>query len=277
MRFGIGFPTFGPYSDPRLLADLAREAENSAWDGCFVWDHVQVGWLDAVADPWVALTAITLATRRIRLGTLVTPLYRRSPWKLARETATLDHLSQGRLILGVGLGSDTFGEISAFGGPQDDRVRAQMLDEGLAVLTGLWSGESFSFSGKYFHIDNTRFIPTPVQQPRIPIWVAGTWPKRPPFRRAARYDGVIPVAGDVRSRFRLLRSRNLPLMFGNAAAKWILRTKLSIQPLHRRAVILIRKSSRLLLMPALPGGWRPCFPRSGRLNGRDRIRRGPPG
>jgi len=199
MRFGIGFPTFDPYSDPRLLADLAREAEDSAWDGCFVWDHIQAGWLDTVADPWVALTAITLATRRIRIGTLVTPLYRRYPWKLAWETVTLDHLSQGRLILGVGLDSDTFGEISAFGGLLDDWVRVQMFDEGLAVLTGLWSGESFSFSGEYFHINNARFIAAPVQQPRIPIWVAGTWPKHPPFRRASRYDGVIPVAGDVRS------------------------------------------------------------------------------
>jgi alkanesulfonate monooxygenase SsuD/methylene tetrahydromethanopterin reductase-like flavin-dependent oxidoreductase (luciferase family) len=199
MRFGISFTTIDVYSDVRVLANLAREAEDAGWDGCFVWDHIQVGWLDTVADPWVALTAIALATRRIRVGTLVTPLYRRHPWKLARETVTLDHLSRGRLILGVGLGSDLFGEISAFGGPLDDRVRARMLDEGLAVLTGLWSGEPFSFAGEYFKVNNTRFIPAPMQSPRIPIWVAGTWPRRPPFRRAARYDGVIPVTGDIRS------------------------------------------------------------------------------
>ncbi|HEY2107421.1 MAG TPA: LLM class flavin-dependent oxidoreductase [Candidatus Binataceae bacterium] len=172
MRFGISFTTFDLYSDVRVLADLAREAEDAGWDGCFVWDHIQAGWLDTVADPWVALTAITLATLRIRVGTLVTPLYRRHPWKLARETVTLDHLSQGRLILGVGLGSDLYGEISAFGGPLDDRVRARMLDEGLAVLTGLWSGEPFSFAGEYFQVNNTRFIPAPMQSPRIPIWVA---------------------------------------------------------------------------------------------------------
>jgi alkanesulfonate monooxygenase SsuD/methylene tetrahydromethanopterin reductase-like flavin-dependent oxidoreductase (luciferase family) len=199
MRFGISFSTVGPYSDVRVIADLAREAEDAGWDGCFVWDHIQVEWLERVADPWVALTAIALATKRIRVGTLVTPLYRRHPWKLARETVTLDHLSEGRMILGVGLGSDLFGEISAFGGPLDDRVRAQMLDEGLAVLTGLWSGEPFSFSGTHFKINDTCFTPAPVQLPRIPIWVAGTWPKRPPFRRAARYDGVIPVTGDIRS------------------------------------------------------------------------------
>jgi alkanesulfonate monooxygenase SsuD/methylene tetrahydromethanopterin reductase-like flavin-dependent oxidoreductase (luciferase family) len=199
MRFGVSLSTFGSYADPRLLADLAREAEDAEWDGCFVWDHIQVGWRDAVADPWVALTAIVLATRRIRVGTLVTPVYRRYPWKLARETVTLDHLSPGRMILGVGLGSDLFGEISSFGGPLDDRVRAEMLDEGLAVITGLWSAEPFSFTGTHFQVNNACFTPPPVQQPRIPLWVAGTWPRRPPFRRAARYEGVLPVSGDIRS------------------------------------------------------------------------------
>jgi alkanesulfonate monooxygenase SsuD/methylene tetrahydromethanopterin reductase-like flavin-dependent oxidoreductase (luciferase family) len=102
MRFGIDFPTSGQYSDPRLLAELARDAENSGWDGCFVWDHVQVELAESVADPWITLAAIALSTTRIRLGTLVTPLFRRNPWKLARETVTLDQLSKGRLILGGG-------------------------------------------------------------------------------------------------------------------------------------------------------------------------------
>jgi alkanesulfonate monooxygenase SsuD/methylene tetrahydromethanopterin reductase-like flavin-dependent oxidoreductase (luciferase family) len=199
MRFGISLSTFGAYADPRLLADLAREAEDAGWDGCFVWDHIQFRWLQRVADPWVALTAVVLATKRIRIGTLVTPLYRRHPWKLARETVTLDHLSQGRMVLGVGLGSDIFSEISALGQPLDDQVRARMLDEGLAVLTGLWTGKAFSFAGTHFQVNEASFIPAPLQQPRIPIWVAGTWPRRPPFRRAARYDGVIPVTGDIRS------------------------------------------------------------------------------
>ncbi len=199
MRFGVSFSTFGSYSDPRLLADLAREAEEAQWDGCFLWDHIQAGWPDAVADPWVAVTAIILATSRIRVGTMVTPLYRRHPWKVARETVTLDHLSGGRLVLGVGLGSDLFGEISAFGGPCGDRGRAEILDEALAVITGLWSAQPFSFEGKHFTVKEACFIPGPVQHPRIPIWVAGTWPRRPPFRRAARHDGVIPVTGDIRS------------------------------------------------------------------------------
>jgi len=199
MRYGLSFPPSGPYADARVLAELAREAENSAWDGCFLWDHLQFGADEDVADPWIALTAIALVTKRIRIGTLVTPLYRRNPAKVARETVTLDHLSDGRLILGIGLGSNLFGEIATFGGPAEDRVRAQMLDESLAILTGLWRGERFSFPGEHFCINGARFLPTPLQKPRIPIWVAGTWPKRPPFRRAARYDGALPVAGDVSS------------------------------------------------------------------------------
>jgi len=138
-------------------------------------------------------------TARIQIGPMVTPMYRRHPWKLARETVSLDHLSGGRLTLGVGLGSDLFGEITTFDGPLDDHDRASMLDEGLAVLIGLWSGEPFTFSGRHYRITETTFLPTPIQSPRIPIWVAGTWPRKPPFRRAARYDGAIAVAGNLKS------------------------------------------------------------------------------
>jgi len=199
MRFAIDLPIFGQYSNARVLGELARDAENAGWDGCFIWDHIQVDKSEPVADPWIALAAIALMTSRIRIGPMVTPLYRRRPWKLARETVSLDHLSQGRLILGIGLGSDMFGEISTFDGPIADRDRAAMLDEGLAVLLGLWSGDAFSFNGKYFQVKETRFLPKPLQTPRIPIWVAGAWPNRPPFRRAACYDGAIPVAGDMAS------------------------------------------------------------------------------
>ena len=197
MLYGIDVPQFGDYGDPRTLAALAREAEEAGWDGFFIWDHINVSWPAPVADPWIALAAIACATSRIRIGPLVTPLFRRSPWKVARETATLDQLSRGRLILGVGLGGDVFGEISTFSGPLDDRIRAEMLDEGLAILTGLWTGQKFSFEGKHYQVNETQFLPAPMQQPRIPIWVAGTWPRKPPFRRAARFDGVVPMSGDI--------------------------------------------------------------------------------
>ena len=197
MRYAFDLPNFGPYANPLLLAELARDAEDAGWDAFFIWDHIQVGWPEPVADPWIVLAAMATATRRILLGPMVTPLFRRHPWKLARETVTLDHLSGGRLVLGVGLGIDIFGEISAFDGPLDDKVRATMLDEGLGVLLGLWSGEKFSFNGKHHTVRDTQFLPTPVQKPRIPIWVAGSWPHKPPFRRAARFDGVAPIVGDI--------------------------------------------------------------------------------
>ena len=127
---------------------------------------------------------------------MITPLPRRHPWKLAREATTLDHLSGGRLILGIGLGGDWFGELSSFGYPTDDGVRAEILDEGLAIVTGLLSGEQFSFAGKHYTIKPTQFLPKPIQ-PRIPIWIAGTWPRPRPFRRAARYDGVVPMSSNI--------------------------------------------------------------------------------
>lgn len=194
MRYALDLPPFGALADARTLADLAREAEDAGWDGFFLWDHIQTEPSMPVADPWVALTAMAMRTERIRLGALVTPLPRRRPWKLARETATLDRLSHGRLIVGVGSGSDRFfREYSTFGEPVDDKTRAAMLDEGLDVLTGLWSGEPFSHEGQHYTVRGAQFLPTPVQVPRIPIWVAGFWPNKAPLRRAARWDGVYPI------------------------------------------------------------------------------------
>jgi len=197
MRFAIDLPNFGPYADPRTLAQLAREAEEAGWDGFFIWDHVQVAWQDPLADPTVALAAIALATQQVKFGPMVAPLPRRRPWKVAREAVTLDHLSNGRLILGVGLGSDVFAELSTFGEPTHTVIRAEMLDEALAIVEGLWRGEMFSFKGKHYAVRETQFLPSPLQSPRIPIWVAGTWPRRRPFRRAARYDGVVPISPDI--------------------------------------------------------------------------------
>lgn len=195
MKYAISVPNFGDSSDPRLTADLARQAEACGWDGFFVWDHINAAQAPgtAMADPWVLLTAIALATERVRIGTMVTPLARRRPWKVARETVTLDRLSDGRLILGVGLGYPPELEFAALGEESDDRIRAEKLDEGLAVLNGLWSGEPFSFEGAHYTIADTQFLPTPLQQPRIPIWVAQMWPYRRPLRRAARWDGLVPM------------------------------------------------------------------------------------
>jgi alkanesulfonate monooxygenase SsuD/methylene tetrahydromethanopterin reductase-like flavin-dependent oxidoreductase (luciferase family) len=194
LRCAVGLPNVGDYGDPSLLVDLAKRAEDSGWDGVFIWDHVayrQRGW--PVADPYVTVSAIAAVTSRIRLGVLVSALARRRPWKFARETATLDVLSGGRLVVGIGLGSQAHEEFAAFGEDPDPRVRAARIDEGLEILTGLWSGEPFAFQGQHFRVQETVFLPRPHQRPRPPIWIAGRWPARPPFRRAARFDGVFPT------------------------------------------------------------------------------------
>ena len=197
MQFAIDLPPFGPFSDPNRAAELAEVAEEAGWHGFFLWDHINYkleGSSETVqiADPWIHLAAMALHTKNIKLGPMVTPLARRRPWKVARETVTLDHLSGGRLVLGVGLGSDYDGEYSDFGEPTDARVHGAMLDEGLAILTRLWSGEQVSYQGQHYQISPVRFLPIPLQRPRIPIWVAGIWPHKKPFRRAAQFDGVYP-------------------------------------------------------------------------------------
>src|SRR5919202_2140498 len=158
MRYGVTVPNFGECFDPRTLAEMAREAEAAGWDGFFLWDHVQFMPTPTV-DPWVALAAIALATERVRIGPLVTPLPRRRPVKLARETVSLDHLSNGRLVLGVGIGDPVQWEFGWFGEPTEAKHRGAMLDEGLAILDGLWSGEPFAFSGAHSRLERMRFLP----------------------------------------------------------------------------------------------------------------------
>ncbi len=193
MKFGVDIPNFGHWSDPREVARLASDVEAAGWDGLSIWDHILVWDGAEVVDPWIALSAAAAATERIALMTMVTPLPRRTPWKLAREVVSLDHLSGGRFILGVGIGWPTDPEFTRFDGPEDVRVRADMLDEGLDILLGLWTGEPFDFDGEHYRLAESRFLPTPLQQPRVPIWVAGMWPNRRPFRRAARFEGAVPI------------------------------------------------------------------------------------
>lgn len=191
MKFAIHIHNFGPFADPKLIAEVARDADEAGWDGVFVADHLiqsHAGTPQPLADPWIALAAIATATRRAKIGPMVTPLPRRRPWQLAGETVTLDHLSDGRLILGVGSGIGS--EFPPFGEEADAAIRAQMLEESLAILQGLWSGRPFSFQGQHYNVSDVTFLPTPVQNPRIPLWVAGHWPHKRPFRRAANYDGV---------------------------------------------------------------------------------------
>jgi alkanesulfonate monooxygenase SsuD/methylene tetrahydromethanopterin reductase-like flavin-dependent oxidoreductase (luciferase family) len=200
LRCGLYLPNFGAFGDARTLAALAADAEAAGWDGFFVWDHVArpPPPMDVV-DPWVALAAIALATTRMRIGALVTPLPRRRPWQVARATASIDRLSGGRLVFGAGIGSGRSVEWEDLGEETDPPTRGAMLDEGLAVLAGLWAGAPFSFEGAHYRVQQARFLPKPLQTPRIPVWIGGRWPNRRPFRRAARWDGMFaefPEAGD---------------------------------------------------------------------------------
>jgi len=183
MKYGFVLPL----GDARTAAELARDAERSGWDGFFVWEPV---W---GIDAWVSLSAAAMLTDHIRLGTLLSPVSRMRPWKLASETATLDNLSNGRVILSVGMGAVDTG-FEQFGEVTERKTRAELLDEGLEILTGLWRGQPFNYAGKHYQVKETGFFPPPppVQQPRIPIWVVGAWPRPRSMQRVLRYDGLLP-------------------------------------------------------------------------------------
>lgn len=195
LSYGLYVMNFGEASDARFLCELASEAEDAGWDGFFLTDTVMYhrDGKEPVADSLTVLAAIAVNTKHIRIGTAIASLPRRPPWLVAREAVTIDRLSGGRLTLGVGLGDPPDSEFQAFGQESDPRVRGEKLDEALDILMGLWTGREFSYHGKHYNIDKARFLPTPKQEPRVPIWVGGSWPNKPPFRRAARWDGVIPV------------------------------------------------------------------------------------
>lgn len=192
MHFGVFLPPFGEYADPKRVSALARTAEDSGWDGFFVWDHMLARPGMAVADPWVTMAAIATATTRVRLGALVTPLTRRRPWVLARQMATLDQLSGGRLVGGIGLGDDGWSEFSSFGEESNAVVRGEILDEALELLRRFLSGQAVEFQGRHYVVDSSPLLPTPRQEP-LPIWGAVRWPNRKPLRRIAKLEGCFPI------------------------------------------------------------------------------------
>jgi Luciferase-like monooxygenase len=211
LKRGLAVPCFA--EDPAELVEMGIGAERAGLDGFFLWDHLvhaDDGNGPPIVDPWEVLAVVAARTARLRVGTMITPVARRRPWKLAKEVTTLDLLSGGRAILGVGLGAPAHAEFGLFGEPEEARVRAERLDEGLDVLAGLWTGQPFSYEGRHFTVGPVRFSPTPLQRPRVPIWVGGLFPadgppaqpvrrvpgKHPlsgPLARAARWDGFVPI------------------------------------------------------------------------------------
>jgi alkanesulfonate monooxygenase SsuD/methylene tetrahydromethanopterin reductase-like flavin-dependent oxidoreductase (luciferase family) len=195
LRFSINIPNFGDFADAETVGRVAADAEAAGWDALFVWDHVVHRKRDrrTFGEPWMLLTAAALATKRIKLGPMVTPLPRRRPQQVARQVATLDNLSGGRVIFGAGLGGPIEDEYGSFGEPTDPRLLAEMLDEGLGLLDHYWSGRPVTHDGTHYRVDDVTLLPTPVQRPRVPVWIGGYWPRRRPMRRAARWDGAIPL------------------------------------------------------------------------------------
>jgi alkanesulfonate monooxygenase SsuD/methylene tetrahydromethanopterin reductase-like flavin-dependent oxidoreductase (luciferase family) len=194
MKYAIQFSNYGTIiKDVRNVVKLAQEAEDVGWDGFFLSDHLIFMKHPSMTsfDPWITLSAIAVKTSTIKIGTMVTPIPRRRPYILARECTTLDHLSNGRLILGVGIGDPRL-DFTTFGENYDIKIRAQKLDEGLDIIMGLWTGEDFKYKGVHNTIRKVKFLPKPVND-QIPIWIGGMWPNKKPFQRAAKFNGTFPI------------------------------------------------------------------------------------
>ena len=199
-RRGLFVPPFDVLADPRVVAEVAAEAEVAGWDGLFVWDHLLYAEpVREIADPWVCCAAAAMTPSTLQLGPMVTPLSRRRPHVLARQAASLDRLSGGRLVLGFGLGDDggghdgREGELSAFGEVVDARTRAAMLDEGLDLVSALLAGREVDHAGVHYRAAGATFLPPATRPVGVPFWVGGRWPNRAPLRRAARFDGYFVI------------------------------------------------------------------------------------
>lgn len=186
MRYGIEIVPFGEFAEPQNIVRFAQAAEAAGWEALWVWDHLAMPY--GVADPWVTLTAVAATTSTLKILPGVAALPRYKPHLLARLLASLDRLSNGRFILGAGLGA-IHDEFASVGESSTYQTRAAMLDEMLDLLVALASGESVTHHGPHYTADNLAILPPPVQRPRYPVWIGGDSPAA--YRRAAHWDGWI--------------------------------------------------------------------------------------
>lgn len=207
MKFGAALP----YGSARTAANLSQLAEQSGWDGIFLGDAI---WCE---DPMICLTAAAMVTSRIRLGTMVVPVPLRRPWKLASESVALDHLSNGRLILGLGAGAVWMGWSAFPDEVTDTKIRTEMLDETIDILDQLYQRKPFNFEGKHYHLkltllDEMYYPPKPLQQPRIPLWAPGIWPHMKSMRRILKCDGLLPQKMNSKGEFEEVTPEDLRQM-----------------------------------------------------------------
>lgn len=238
-RFGVYLPPFGPFGDPRVLVELAVRAEEAGWDGVFLWDHVVTD-APPIADPWTTLAAIAQATERILLGPTVTPLPRRRPWVLARQASTVSRLSGGRLVLGLGIGTDESGDFSSFGEASDLATRSAMLTEGLGVMRAMWAGEALAHEGPHYRVHLAAGEPEPYP---IPVWMASSTGNPQVIARAAGCDGIFPNPGDhtlapdeVAALVKTLPGSGHPfdvVVPGNASHAWEEEMNIDLKGLHQ--------------------------------------------
>ena len=207
LSFGIVLPNWVAGDDVTALVDAGVAAEEAGWDGVFLADHLVFPpppgrgqpardmAPSPFADPWITLAAIAGRTSRLRLGTWVTPVPRRQPWQLARDLATLDRLSHGRVILGAGVGRRS--DYETFGETWNLAEMWRRFDEAVDIIDALWQGQAVTHHGAHYTLTDATVLPTPVQRPRIPVVVGGIWPSKRSLVRGARWDGVVPhVPGD---------------------------------------------------------------------------------
>lgn len=193
INFGIYIANFDIFESPIDYLDLAVATEENSWDGFFMWDHTVGIPGKPASETFTTLSAIASKTNNIKIGTTVTGLPRHRPWNLARKVATIDHISNGRFIFGIGLGARD--EYSPFNEENDNKILKEKVDESLQIIQGIFEKDHFSFSGKHYQLNDVSFNPKPKQK-NLPIWVAGTWPYKGPFRRAAKFNGIFPLSAD---------------------------------------------------------------------------------